>query len=154
MIKFDIIDLEHQPLDLAGSEPSSFLDIEESPVFKFNAPAQYQLNICKVNQGVLVKGTIATTAEGICGRCLEQVTIPIANNDICRFYEEVNGTELDITDDIREELVINIPLNCICSDACQGLCPVCGNNQNLKPCDCHNDSGGNDAWSELDKLKL
>lgn len=154
MIKFNVLKLDHQELDLDGYEPPAFLEIESSALLQFNKPVHYQLHIAKINQGALVTGSVTTTANGCCGRCLENFTTTISNNNICRFYEEIAETELDITDDIREELVINIPSNCICDADCNGLCPVCGNNRNLKPCDCQPETGGSDVWGELDKLKL
>lgn len=154
MIKFDIVQIEHQPLELSGTEPASFLAMPDSPILKFNSPVTYCLNISKVNQGVLVKGRVATVATGVCGGCLEPVEIEVANDEVCRYYEQVDTAELDISDDIREDLLINVPSNCLCRDTCAGLCQVCGTNLNHGKCDCKKKQSGNDAWSELDKLKL
>ena len=44
------------------------------------------------------------------------------------------GGELDLSSELRDELVLAVPLNPLCDDGCRGLCPLCGNNRNLVPC--------------------
>ena len=57
---------------------------------------------------------------------------------------------IDITSDIRDELLIELPMNPLCDDECKGLCPVCGVNRNRKECRCT--QSGNLAWSALDGI--
>jgi uncharacterized protein len=37
---------------------------------------------------------------------------------------------VDITDDIRQEIILAYPMIPICQQNCKGLCPVCGQNLN------------------------
>jgi uncharacterized protein len=41
----------------------------------------------------------------------------------------------------------------VCSDACKGICPVCGRNRNETLCDCQVESA-DDRWGALRKLEL
>ena len=44
------------------------------------------------------------------------------------------GGELDLSDEVRDELVLAVPFNPLCDEGCSGLCPLCGSNRNLVPC--------------------
>jgi uncharacterized protein len=41
-------------------------------------------------------------------------------------------------------------MNPLCSDECEGLCPVCGVNRNKTECQCSRQ--GNLAWGALDSI--
>jgi uncharacterized protein len=37
---------------------------------------------------------------------------------------------------IRDEILLAVPMTAICRPDCAGICPICGGNRNLTPCDC------------------
>jgi uncharacterized protein len=45
-------------------------------------------------------------------------------------------TELDLRPALREQWLLNVPGYALCRDDCKGLCPTCGAELNLGPCDC------------------
>ena len=49
------------------------------------------------------------------------------------------GGEIDVSDEVRDEIVLAIPINPLCAEACRGLCPVCGGNRNQVACTCEVD---------------
>lgn len=53
------------------------------------------------------------------------------------------GEELPIGEELRQELELNVPFSPLCSNACPGLCPVCGKDLNDGDCGCprEQDSG-------------
>ena len=58
---------------------------------------------------------------------------------------------IDITEFVRDALILSIPLKHLCSESCRGLCSVCGANLNEETCSCsstHTDG----RWRELGKL--
>lgn len=154
MIIIEIRLLTPEGVKFDGEEPASMLEIVDTDDMSFPAPVKYDLKASLVSGGVLVAGRAWTRIAGRCGRCLERFEADIAAADICHFYENVNGPELDVTDDIREDLILMLPANPICSDECLGLCPECGSNRNLKPCRCHDAKPANPAWDGLDDLKF
>ena len=154
MIKINVLQLERQELDLAGTEGPAFLEIEDTELVQFKDKVSYKLHVSLVNSGVLVAGSVKTAIHCICGRCVKEFTQPVENSSICRYYEDVTVPELDITEDIREEMLISIPINYLCSEDCKGICPHCGIDLNKKKCKCHEQKTGSDAWSALDDLKL
>jgi uncharacterized protein len=45
---------------------------------------------------------------------------------------------LDLSNDIREEIVLDYPIKPLCGVQCKGLCPKCGENLNQATCKCKN----------------
>jgi len=66
------------------------------------------------------------------------------------FYED-GGMELE--DILREQVLLALPMQRVCSDVCKGICPVCGKNRNETECDCKLESH-DDRWGALRKLEL
>jgi len=66
------------------------------------------------------------------------------------FYEN-GGIELE--DILREQVMLALPMQRTCSDACKGICPVCGRNRNENPCDCRV-ATADDRWGALRGLEL
>lgn len=48
------------------------------------------------------------------------------------------GEEIDLSDLIRDQVLLAIPMVPLCKSDCCGLCPHCGTNRNENPCDCRN----------------
>lgn len=162
MIRFATAILDHQELDLAGTEPATLLELENDPMLTAGRDIRYQLHVRKVSGGALVTGMAGTVISGVCGRCLAPVEQEVATDELSLFYELEGVEELDITEDIRAELLLNMPVNLLCGPDCAGLCPVCGANRNLHPCHCRMPDdepppdappGDDSPWSALDRLK-
>lgn len=164
MITFSAALLEKQDIPLEGSEPATLLEMEDDLVFIAEKPVTYKLTVHKVSDGALITGIASTTLSGACGRCLAPAEIELSTGDMQLFVEfESNVDVVDITEDIRAELLINLPANLLCSEDCAGLCPVCGCNLNETICACEVESEGFEEnssgdepspWDALDKLKF
>ncbi len=66
------------------------------------------------------------------------------------FYEN-GGIELE--DLLREQVLLALPMQRVCSESCKGICPVCGRNRNETACDCRTEEA-DDRWGALRKLEL
>ena len=130
------------------------MGVEDSEMISFKDNIHYQLHASMISSGILVKGEVSTTYKGLCGRCLKKFKGELVNSDIYLFYEELVGSEMDITDDVRAALVVEIPINCVCKDDCSGLCHICGNNLNASKCDCQEPENEDSPWSKLNNLEL
>ena len=154
MISFSLALLKKQSIDIEGEEPPSFLEVKDSDMISFKYGVHYHLHASMVSNGVLVKGSVYTYYDGICGRCLKKFKGKFGRDDICMFFNELHGAELDVSEEIRAELVVEIPINCICSPSCKGLCHHCGADLNKEKCSCEDNDDENSPWGELDKLDL
>ncbi len=43
---------------------------------------------------------------------------------------------IELQEMLREQLILSIPMQPLCSEGCQGLCQVCGQNLNVQRCGC------------------
>src|SRR5579872_3907954 len=122
---------------------------------------------------VRIQGRYGVVLQAQCDRCLKQAQFPLEKSfDL--FYrpmsfiardEEVEIDEgeaeigfyenggLELEDILREQVLLALPMQRVCSDVCQGICPVCGKNRNETPCDCKIESA-DDRWGALRKLEL
>ncbi|MEE0968510.1 MAG: DUF177 domain-containing protein [Clostridia bacterium] len=51
-------------------------------------------------------------------------------------YAVIHGGMLDIDEELREEMVLSFPTKLLCSEECEGLCPMCGKPRSEGKCSC------------------
>ena len=66
-----------------------------------------------------------------------------------RYYSE---EYIDLSEDIRESFLLEIPTRVLCSEKCEGLCPQCGKNLNEGKCDCRLESEETQTSSRFAEL--
>jgi uncharacterized protein len=97
---------------------------------------ELELRLESVMEGVLVTGVAEAPVAAECGRCLEPVADRLAVDVQELFGYEVapddpeapilEGDFLDLTELLRDAVVLALPVNPICDDGCAGLCAGCG----------------------------
>ncbi len=137
-----------------GSDPGTILQVEDDPVIKTFGDVDYRLYVQRVSGELVVSGTLSTAVEMRCARCSEFFSTTVAVSDFLRAYPAPDGTDsVDITEDLREEILLHVPGFAVCGEDCKGMCPQCGANLNEGPCECKMDDGPN-PFSALDGLSL
>jgi len=58
---------------------------------------------------------------------------------------------IDLGEDVRQFLILSLPLKILCREDCAGLCPVCGANRNRSSCSCTTEEG-DPRWAELKRF--
>ncbi len=157
MISFSISALEKAPVRKDGVLPGEFLDLAPEDAFAPAGEVEYDLTAALVSGGVLVSGKAAAKVNSVCGRCLQDIEITIANPALHIFFEiDENQEILEVDEELRAELLLELPMNPLCDPDCAGLCPVCGSDLNKKNCKCTPvDSAAKvSPWSALDELDL
>ena len=130
----------------------------------FTDPVTASLKLFRQDDIVFVKAELSVVMELECARCLsivhrqltgtfENQYQPLPNtpqrlmDDIgIRYYSE---DYIDLSDDIKEGFILEIPARILCSDNCKGLCPRCGQNLNQGECDCRLESEEEAQTSKL-----
>ena len=140
MIRFSVSRVEKEPVFLEGSEPAAFWDLPENDQFTPDSPVTYALKVTSAAGAFLVCGRVRGRVAARCGRCLAPLKLEIRNDkvELCYAKADVDSEEMDITADVRDELLVELPMNPLCGEECQGLCPVCGADLNRGQCDCLN----------------
>jgi uncharacterized protein len=67
------------------------------------------------------------------------------------FYE---GKGLSLLEILREQVILALPMQRVCSEDCKGICPVCGGNRNQISCDCKVESTDDNWGAALRKFDL
>lgn len=44
--------------------------------------------------------------------------------------------QVDLAEMLREQVILAMPMHPLCEETCLGLCPVCGQNRNVRRCGC------------------
>jgi uncharacterized protein len=66
--------------------------------------------------------------------------------------ETYRGKVIDLDPLVDEQIALAVPEYPVCREACQGLCPVCGQNQNEKACGCDR-RVPDPRWAGLEKFR-
>jgi uncharacterized protein len=128
---------------LREEEDPSFLDLRE-PGLEFVSPVRCRVEAHLAGGFLLVKGDISVEGRFVCSRCLEKFKRLITVSDFrVRLRVETPDLLIDLTDKIREDIILALPYKPLCSEECRGLCPGCGMNLNQGSCDCRFESPGN-----------
>ena len=123
---------------------------------------------------VRIQGRYTVEMTATCDRCLGGARFPLETS-IDLFYrpasviakdEEIEIDEgeaeigfyqdggMELEDILREQILLALPMQRVCSEACKGICPVCGKNRNEVACECRVENGDDLRWSALRKLEI
>lgn len=127
----------------------------------------------RTGEGIFVTGRLQIELEVVCVRCLEPFPLTVeieieetfyptvdVNTGVRLSLEEVEDEAvlinehhiLDLTEVVRQQILLALPMNPLCKPECLGLCPYCGQNINEGPCACR-DEMIDPRWAALAKLK-
>jgi uncharacterized protein len=125
--------------------------------YRVSAPVTVVLDVDKKGADAFrVSGHATTTLELSCSRCLEPFEVPVDAAFDLRYVPQSENTGedereieeddldtafyrdgvLDVTELLREQFQLALPMKPLCSSACQGLCQQCGANLNRTTCGC------------------
>jgi uncharacterized protein len=123
---------------------------------------------------IRVRGKYSVEMTAQCDRCLGRARFPLeAQFDL--YYRPASGiadegeVEIDegeaeigfydgkglsLLDILREQVMLALPMQRVCSEDCKGICPACGGNRNEAVCGCKVNSP-DDRWgAALGNLEL
>jgi uncharacterized protein len=177
MLTLKLDDIPDDGLELKWKEErmglSSYLESLSEIDFDFESPLQSEAKIRRVEQSVLIKGEVQAILKLRCARCLKEFSYPLASSfDLTLhplkgtgFTEETElfanelesnffeGEEIHLSEIACEQIFLEIPIQPLCQEACNGLCPNCGKDLNLSTCDCM-EKEIRTGFDVLKKLKL
>ncbi len=126
------------------------------------------VNANKIGTQLFLNIVVTTIGNFICDRCLEHYSSELKErfrlvysleSNVNSVSDDEGGlrfltkdkTSVDISEDIRESLLLMTPMKKLCSEECHGICPRCGVNRNIEQCE-HSDEIIDHRWDALKKL--
>lgn len=120
---------------------------------------------------IRMKGFYTVAVNADCDRCLEPAEFPIEKTFDLFYHPESSqttagethlvkgeteigfyeGDGLELDDVLREQVLLDLPMQRVCKPDCKGVCPHCGQNRNTTVCDCQV-TPVDDRWSALKRL--
>lgn len=140
---------EIEKLDLNFSEKVDTINYCDN-IYRLASPINLEGKISTNNKGLYLDADVNFRIIDSCGRCLEDVEVPI-NYTIQGFlvkedyieddFEDydafiIENSDLDLMTIIEQTLDFNLPATSLCDEDCQGLCQGCGANLNKENCSC------------------
>lgn len=167
----DLIKLENSPLELDFALASEEIDLDSEEA-KLKSETSVKGVLTKSAAETEIAGNIKTIVEIECARCLSPIEKKIEIPFRAAFIQpehysenketELNAEDLDVsiiendeinlTELVREQILLNLPEQIFCSENCQGLCPKCGVNKNTQTCNCE-EKEIDPRWAVLKDLK-
>ncbi len=139
--------------------------------FDVIAPFQGRVRFLWTNDHIMVMLTGATRVSMRCSRCLEPFEQPVQVHVEEAFIPTVDMATglpihqdesdaailidehhiLDLSEIIRQSILLALPLTPLCKPDCKGLCPICGADLNTETCTCSTEEV-DPRWSALSLL--
>ncbi|MFA6305508.1 MAG: YceD family protein [Candidatus Gracilibacteria bacterium] len=112
-----------------------------------------KIEIMRIDEGLnVVARNVELTLKSQCSKCLKTFAQKIKvlsaerqfnlekpekaedENDV--YLINKKNLTIDVTEMLRQEIILHFPVISVCSSGCKGLCPYCGKNKNLAKCTC------------------
>jgi uncharacterized protein len=136
-----------------GEEPPSILEMGDDPVVRFDGPLEYDLNAYLAANDLVIGGSLVAKVSLKCCRCAEFFGVTLEDKAFQHVLELSQDIEsVDLTDEIREAMLLLFPPYPVCRGECMGLCAQCGANLNETECQC--EKPADVRWGGLDELNI
>jgi uncharacterized protein len=96
-------------------------------------PFEADVFVTRADEELVVQADIRCPLEFTCARCLEPFTSAVTPQGVFS-YKVQPADVVDITEDVRQEVLLAYPMVPVCRPDCKGLCTVCGTNLNVSAC--------------------
>lgn len=143
-MQFNVAQLLKEPLGFQWG-----LEVNEEVITEWGERERVEghLVLTLFNEGIWAEASLNLKVDEVCGRCLKAFRQPIRASINEQFYcetaagrndePELMETEdgdlyiddtgtLDLSEVLRQHLILNRPVKSICHPDCNGICPLCG----------------------------
>ncbi len=148
-------------------------DFEDSPSSieldgRFSSTVFVRIELEKRRRQLFLTGHVKTVGRFVCDRCLDNFDSPMnVDYRMTYVYDESEAGEIDrdeltvihasaneikIDNDVKEYLLLAVPLKLLCKEDCAGLCGTCGANLNHQTCNCMKDPESDYSIRRIKKI--
>jgi uncharacterized protein len=154
-MKINIKDLVSEFTEFTFTVPVAEFDFSPEEAILKEA-VHVDVKVEKLRKDILLQGNVKGQLELECSRCLNHFLVPVNESfqlifqpfsprtteeeielvkqdlDVAFYKDDI----IDLTEIVREQILLSIPMIAVCDQSCRGLCPHCGQNLNQKTCQC------------------
>jgi uncharacterized protein len=150
--------------------PSDNISLDEEYA-KIDSPVSFIGTCFKINDKIRVEGELSANLFIDCDRCLVSTKYVLETTVDAIFIDEnlkvidserqlvdedlivslIENETLDFSAVAREQIVLSLPTQFICSESCKGLCQKCRTNKNINDCNCSQNET-DPRWAGLKNL--
>ena len=167
-------ELEVRKIKFDTDFPAGEIDFDESQLKQtgpLHAEGEAELLINTLGE-IRIRGRLKVDLEMQCDRCLEPVPYPVQSPFEMYYRPTTTGPErhevaidegesqigfyedggIELSDVLREHILLSLPMHQVCREDCAGICPTCGENRNTGNCQCKEEHV-DDRWAALRDLR-
>jgi uncharacterized protein len=158
-MKIQIAGLSEGVHDFHFREPVADVGLGE----EFRGDVDVSVILERTGRQLFMKAEVSATGWFTCDRCTELFSMPLRAKYRMYYVWDEGDADLydpsevqvipaglpliDLADDVRQTVMLTVPLKLLCKDECKGLCPHCGTDLNKGTCTCA--SGATDPRFEV-----
>lgn len=157
-MKIDINKLSIGLHELEFEETGEELNLRNNEMFP--NPIRTKIQLDKTETHIYLKARVGSTAHFSCDRCLKEFDREI-DGEIKLYFEMVSHggrshlvddgidpeeedirvfrpgqKEIDLSSDIRDTVLLTVPMKLVCAEDCKGICSGCKKDLNEESCIC------------------
>lgn len=147
-MKINISNLSEGVHEYVFEESPSQIELDD----RFSKSVSVQVELEKRRRQLFLTGSVKTVGRFVCDRCLDDFESVISfvyrmtyvydasdagevdKDELTVIHSSTN--EIKIDEDVRECVLVAVPLKLLCKEDCAGLCGTCGVNLNHETCNC------------------
>ena len=153
-LEIDVSRLKPGGETLEGVLDDAVLELADDELLNPFGGIRYSLDVQLLGRELLARGRLEQDFDAVCCRCGADFDFTAKVPDFTACVEAGEKIEIvDLTDEIRQSIILALPTYPVCSPACRGVCPACGKNLNEGSCGCVRDVH-DERWGVLDGFEL
>ena len=147
----DVARLKAEGEEFSGVVDDAVLEMDGELLRPFGG-IRYEISAQLFGKELLVRGTLSQDFDAVCARCGCDFDFTLTVDDFTASVETDEKSEfVDLTDELRQSIILALPSYPICRQDCRGVCVTCGKNLNEGLCNCSH-AERDSRWGALDAL--
>lgn len=135
---------------------------------RFAGQVVVEATLDRVGTQMHLRAEVQATGSFVCDRCVAPFSRTLRPSYTMHYVADETETGpfdpaevqvlfpgnpvIDIADDVRQTLLLSVPLKLLCREDCRGLCPRCAKDLNDGPCGCES-RPADSRWEALRRLQ-
>jgi len=162
--------VREEPVSFSFELPFSLKALDREPLLELSR-VSLAGTIRRIERGFALEARCAFRGQLECSRCLAAYPFSVEEPFALLLYERApgvgdvreigrdeldvslyEGTELDVAPIAEERVQMAIPMKPLCREECLGLCPQCGQDRNVRRCECVA-AAADPRWGALEAVR-